>query len=1186
MSAPTLMHTNHSRSQRIVEWLHLGYLWPFVVLTLCAAATYLLWQNAQQHAAEELKDKFDFRVHDAIEAIEKRMKTYEQIMRGVQGSFDDSVNERDEFREYVANLQLDQDYPGIHAVGYAPLIADAEKDRHIAAIHSEGFPEYTVSPPGRRQIYAPVTLIEPFSESSRWAFGHDLYSDQELRAAMERARDSGRVAITGKVRLVQDTDEHAQSGFMMFLPVYRYGLPHNTLGERRANNIGWVYAKFRMGDFLAGIGGESNAEFDFDIYDGEEVSEKTVMYDPHDRPTHMAPNARFQTTHHIAVADHGWTMVALSLPGFEAKLDKEKPQILASAGTGISLLLTLLAWLMVSGRARALQAAAAVERESRRNETLLRTASDGIYVFDLEGNVVQVNDAFCKMLGYTQKEMLSMNVAQWNAQGSAEELKTMISALGSSNPVFETRHRRRDGSIVDVEVSASRVEIGGEQLIYNSVRDISERLQAHAKLLKLSSAVENSPASVVITDMHGKIEYVNRRFTAVTGYQPDEVVGQEFEMLGAGTEGDEFPSDVWQTIRAGKEWQGDIFNARKNGEIYLEHTSISPICDEKGAITHFVVVAEDITERKQFEEKLQKADKDRALLAVRHEEEERLRAIIDTALDAVVQMNSEGIITGWNNQATRIFGWTREQALGQVMHETIIPPQYRMAHVQGLHRFLSSGEQSILNSRIELLGMHRDGHEFPIELSITAVKTGAQYEFNAFIRDITERKVSEELIWKQANFDLLTQLPNRRMFHDRLAQEIKKANRASLPLALLFIDLDRFKEVNDTLGHDIGDTLLVEAARRIVSCVREADTVARLGGDEFTVILGDAEEMGSVERVTENILEKLAEPFQLGSDITYVSASIGITLYPNDATELEGLLKNADQAMYVAKNQGRNRFSYFTPMLQEAALARLHMTNDLRNAMAANQLLVYFQPIVDLASGRIKKAEALVRWQHPEHGLIYPSNFIPLAEETGLIFEIGDWVFQESARWVKRWTALFGNADFQVSVNKSPVQFRLVNGQPNTWLAYLREIGLPGKNVGVEITEGLLLAADSPVNAALLTFRDAGIQVAIDDFGTGYSALSYLKKFDIDYLKIDQSFIRNLAPGSSDMALSEAIIVMAHKLGLKVIAEGVETEEQRDLLIAAGCDYAQGYLYSRPVPPDQLELMLRDDLLRGNAEPA
>ena len=570
------------------------------------------------------------------------------------------------------------------------------------------------------------------------------------------------------------------------------------------------------------------------------------------------------------------------------------------------------------------------------------------------------------------------------------------------------------------------------------------------------------------------------------------------------------------------------------------------------------------------------ADGFNAMIEARREDEARLRATIETALDAVVQMDAAGIIIGWNGQAEKIFGWTRAEAVGRALNETIIPFQYREAHVQGLKRFLHSGAGPLLNTRIEITALHRDGHEFPVELAIAPIQTAGKYEFSAFIRDITRQKSSEELIWKQANFDTLTGLPNRRMFYDRLEQDVKKAHRASLKIALLFIDLDKFKEVNDTLGHSMGDILLVEAARRIGECVRDTDTVARLGGDEFIVILAKLDDVGSAERVAGSILQKLAEPFRLGDELAHVSASIGITLYPDDATGVEDLLKNADQAMYMAKDKGRNRFSYFTQAMQQAAQNRLRLVSDLRGALEANQFRVYYQPIVDLATGGINKAEALIRWQHPERGLISPAEFIPLAEETGLIVEIGDWVFKESARQVKRWRMLH-NAAFQISVNMSPVQFRSTDCACNIWVPYLRELELPGQSMVIEITEGLLLDIDANVTDKLRGFRDAGIQISIDDFGTGYSSLSYLKKFDIDYLKIDQSFVRNLATDPDDMALSEAIIVMAHKLGLKVIAEGVETEAQRKLLADAGCDYAQGYLYSRPVPDGEFEVLLNPD---------
>jgi len=436
-------------------------------------------------------------------------------------------------------------------------------------------------------------------------------------------------------------------------------------------------------------------------------------------------------------------------------------------------------------------------------------------------------------------------------------------------------------------------------------------------------------------------------------------------------------------------------------------------------------------------------------------------------------------------------------------------------------------------------------------------------------------KRSKALLWRKANFDALTELPNRELFHDRLEQEIKKSVRSGLPIALLLIDLDQFKEVNDTLGHEMGDLLLQQAANRIVNCVRATDTVARLGGDEFTVVLPQLHDVLIARQLAQKIINKLAEPFYLRDEVIHISASIGITLYPADATEIVNLMRNADQAMYAAKNEGRNRFSYFTRSLQEAAQKRLHLTNDLRGALANHQFKLFFQPIVSLATDRIHKAEALLRWQHPTRGMVSPADFIPLAEETRLIVEIGAFVRKESLAWCKRWNNL-NPEGFQISVNKSPAEFTDENDSANVeiFVDKLNKMGLCGENFVFEITEGLLLNADVRIHEKLMELRDAGIQVSIDDFGTGYSSLSYLKKFDIDYLKIDQSFVRNLESDSNDVALCEAIIVMAHKLGLKVIAEGVETEQQRDLLSRAGCDYAQGYLYAKPMPPEAFEQWL------------
>jgi diguanylate cyclase (GGDEF)-like protein/PAS domain S-box-containing protein len=438
--------------------------------------------------------------------------------------------------------------------------------------------------------------------------------------------------------------------------------------------------------------------------------------------------------------------------------------------------------------------------------------------------------------------------------------------------------------------------------------------------------------------------------------------------------------------------------------------------------------------------------------------------------------------------------------------------------------------------------------------------------------DITERKQAVETIWRQANFDSLTSLPNRRLFHDRLEHDIKSAYRNHHKLALLFLDLDRFKQVNDLLGHDIGDKLLVHVAERLRGCARGSDTVARLSGDEFTVILTDLPERGHIELVTQKILNKLSQPFHLDDDVAHISVSIGAALYPDDGKEPSELMRKADQAMYAAKANGRNGFSYFTKSMDEEAHLHVMLLNELRQALANAQLQVLYQPVVTLDDSRIVKAEALLRWQHPRLGRIDPIVFIPLAEESGVINDIGTWVFQQAAMTAKRCSDQLGGT-FQISVNTSPAQFRQQEGMGG-WIRYLNEIGLSGDSITIEITEGLLMNSSAVITDELLRYRAAGIKVAIDDFGTGYSSMAYLKKFHVDFLKIDQSFVRDIASDHTQRTIAESIIVMAHKLGLKVIAEGVETEAQRAILEEAGCDYGQGFLFCKPVPSSEFELML------------
>ncbi|WP_017222542.1 EAL domain-containing protein [Moritella dasanensis] len=543
----------------------------------------------------------------------------------------------------------------------------------------------------------------------------------------------------------------------------------------------------------------------------------------------------------------------------------------------------------------------------------------------------------------------------------------------------------------------------------------------------------------------------------------------------------------------------------------------------------------------------------------------------DASIDGLLAVNSDGLIISVNQRFTAMWQLTPDALTLKTEVELI---SYVIDKVNEPEAFLKRvheiNQQHLLVNTDEIT--FKDGHIFERYSAPMIADDGQYYGRLWSFRDITERKEADELIWKQANLDFLTGLPNRYMLHDSLKNELNKAKRSGKSVAILFLDLDHFKEINDTLGHDIGDKLIQDTAKRLRRCVRETDTIARLGGDEFTVVLGELDEFNTVERIANKILNHISQPFQCGDEMVHISSSIGITTYPEDGIAVDTLLKNADQAMYAAKEQGRNGFQYFTSTMQENAIARRNMTNDLRQALAKNQFSLFYQPIINLATGHIVKAEALIRWQHPERGLVSPLDFIAIAEETGMINDIGNWVFQQAVNQLSLWRQTH-NDSFQMSINVSPVQF-CANSDLHEWFDRLNSLNLPGDALVVEITEGLLMEANHLVTDKLLALRDAGVNVALDDFGTGYSSLSYLKRFDIDYLKIDQSFVRNLKPLSEDLILCEAIIVMAHKLGIKVIAEGVETQEQQQLLIRAGCDYAQGYLYSKAVPAAEFELLL------------
>ncbi|HEX9180953.1 MAG TPA: EAL domain-containing protein, partial [Burkholderiales bacterium] len=565
----------------------------------------------------------------------------------------------------------------------------------------------------------------------------------------------------------------------------------------------------------------------------------------------------------------------------------------------------------------------------------------------------------------------------------------------------------------------------------------------------------------------------------------------------------------------------------------------------------------------------------RATLARKRAEEQlRLR-------DRVIESSSNGILindlTRPNNPITyvnpafeRMTGYSAREVIGRNPRFLIRTDRDQ----PGLERIRIALREKC-EGRAALRSYHKDGTMFWVELSMSPVRNeaGEATHFVTILNDITERQLYQEELEHQAYHDALTGLANRNLLPDRIRQAILHAHRAKQNVAVLLLDLDHFKLVNDSLGHAVGDSLLVSVAERLGTVVRDADTVARIGGDEFVVVIADAEREDHITSAVQRIMDAVVEPVVIKGKEIYASASIGVAVYPRDGSDAEALLKNADVAMYRAKEQGRNNYQFYTPEMNERLAERINMVAGLRRALNRNEFRLYYQPVVDVRDGHIVGLEVLTRWHHPQRGVVSPSVFIPVTEETGLIRPLGEWVLQNACEQGKAWRDM-GLPDIVVAVNLSANQFRQKNLVGMVERA-LRNTGLDSGHLELELTESVVMYNVDEVLATLRDLKSIGVRIALDDFGTGYSSLSYLKRFPIDKLKIDRSFVRDIITNPEDAAIARAVIAMAHSLDMRVVAEGVETAAQLDFLRANQCDQFQGYYYGRPLPATESTELLR-----------
>ena len=551
----------------------------------------------------------------------------------------------------------------------------------------------------------------------------------------------------------------------------------------------------------------------------------------------------------------------------------------------------------------------------------------------------------------------------------------------------------------------------------------------------------------------------------------------------------------------------------------------------------------------------------------RASQQERLTAlIVDHLAYGLIVTDADLNILSVNPAYTRITGYSAEESLGQCV--LMLLPNAHDRH--DLSLALPEVEDGH-GWKGEIAGRHKNGDPCVLELTVSVLRDahGEPERYIALFNDISERKRAEDLIHYQANYDLLTGLPNRNLLYDRLAWCIYQARRDNRRFGLMLMDLDYFKEVNDTHGHDRGDELLIQVAHRLRQHVRASDTLARLGGDEFALVIPHVQDADTLARIARQLLNTLSTTFQLQGGIECrISTSLGIAIYPDDGQSIEQLVKSADQAMYAAKQAGRSAFVQFNEHIRQAAEEQAALHRDLRTAIEADQLRVYYQPIVDPLSGQVAKAEALVRWLHPQRGFVPPEHFIPIAEKTDLIRQLGQWVREQAFRQVAQWHR--AGHRLRLAVNVSTVEFHQAE-LANTLLATLDASGLPATQLTVEVTESLLMRNPADVMAALSGLRGRGIRIAIDDFGTGYSSLSYLASFPIDELKIDRSFVSGFSQDPTKQTLVDAMISLGHSLGLTVVAEGVENSEEWQALVDRGCDYVQGYALGRPLCAEDFE---------------
>src|SRR5918995_23861 len=815
-----------------------------------------------------------------------------------------------------------------------------------------------------------------------------------------------------------------------------------------------------------------------------------------------------------------------------------------------------------------------LRKSEARYRTVLDTAFDAIVTITPDGVVRWFNRGAERIFGYSSREVIGQPVTLLMPERYRELCVAGLHRYlqtGEARVVGGTTELvglRKDSSEFPIEMSLGETYEDGERLFTSVIRDVTERKRAESALReseqRFRGSFERAATGMALVGTDGRFLRVNRSLCEILGYPERELLGKTFQEL---THPDdlEFDLEHLRRLLAGevRTYQTEKRYLHQDGHVVWALLSVSVVHDEEDEPLYFVSQIQDVSERKKVEK-------------VIIESEERFRSLVQNSSDIITILDTDGTVLYVSPAVERVTGYRPEEQVGTNAFGSVHPDDRE----QALNTFAEVLKRPGLHPSLEFRVPHKDGSWRYLEHVVNNLLDDPAVRgvvVNSW--DVTERKALVEQLSYQAFHDLLTGLPNRALFMDRLERALARANRRGNKVSVLFVDLDNFKVINDSLGHEVGDQLLIAVAERLKTCLRPEDTAARLGGDEFTILVEDISSVGEGVQIAERIADILRPPFALEDQEVFVTASTGIALNSTAQEQPADLLRHADLAMYRAKRRGKARYEVFEPNMEARALKRLLLETGLRRALVRQQFRVYYQPIVALDNDKIAGVEALVRWEHPERGLLLPEVFLSVAEETGLIVQIGQWVLREAAKQARIWQERYpGTPPLTISVNLSTREFF----HPQLVAEVLGESEIDPASLQLEITEGAMTTNGTySADRTLRKLKRMGVQLAIDDFGLGYSSLSYLKRFPVDFLKIDRSFIAGLsqAPNgvSKDTEIVKAMIELTHALGLEVIAEGVENAEQLTRLRQMKCDLAQGNYFSEPLPSEELAVILAED---------